>query len=378
MANERRKVFIAITQSVFGGAQRYVLDIASSLPKSDFDVTVIHGGSGIFREKLQSINIRTIPLMSLERKVSVWNDIKTLKELLVILRKEKPKILHINSSKMGILGGIAGRLVRIPRIIFTAHGWAFNEERPYWQKISIYILSALTILMSHRTIAVSEAMRNAFRKLPFVYRKMSVIRNGIGEIFYEPRINAREKIAALAGIKSDSNEMWVGTVAELHPTKNLPVGISAFKEALKKCPGLRYIIIGEGAERVALEQSISARGLGTKVHLLGFVNNASQFLKAFDVFLLPSLSESFSYAILEAGKVGLPIVASRVGGIPEIIEHNRTGILVEPRDVSGFANGLSECILDKNKGVKMGENLQSRILSDFTIKQMVEKTIAVY
>ena len=259
MANERRKVFIAITQSVFGGAQRYVLDIASSLPKSDFDVTVIHGGSGILREKLQSMNIRTIPLMSLERKVSVWNDIKTLKELLVILRKEKPEILHINSSKMGILGGIAGRLVRIPRIIFTAHGWAFNEERPYWQKISIYILSALTILMSHRTIAVSEAMRNAFRKLPFVYRKMSVIRNGIGEIFYEPRINAREKIAALAGIKSDSNEMWVGTVAELHPTKNLPVGISAFKEALKKCPGLRYIIIGEGAERATLRVGLALK-----------------------------------------------------------------------------------------------------------------------
>lgn len=379
MASRKRRVFIAITQStLFGGAQRYVLDLAGSLSRDDFDVTVMHGGSGVLREKLQEVRIHTIPLMSLERRVSVWNDLKTLKELYFILRKERPDILHTNSSKMGVIGGIAGRLSGIPRIIFTAHGWAFNEQRPYWQKISIYVLSALAVLVSHRTIAVSDAVRNAFRKLPFVYRKMSVIRNGIGEISYDVRVVAREKIIALAGINSDKNAPWICTVAELHPIKNLLTGISAFEEMLKKCPDIQYFIAGEGSERASLERFISAHRLGLRVHLLGFVNNASQLLKAFDVFFLPSLSESFSYVLLEAGAAGLPVVASRVGGIPEIIEHNRTGLLVDTGDVLGFADKLTELVTHKNKAAQIGKALQERVFSDFTIRQMVKKTVALY
>ena len=126
----RKKVLFLITKSNWGGAQRYVYDLVTTLDKSQFDVVVALGGNGILVEMLNHAGIRTIIIQSLARNISIKNELSFARELWNILRIEKPDVFHVNSSKAGGVGTFLGRLSRVPRIIFTAHGWAFNEDRP--------------------------------------------------------------------------------------------------------------------------------------------------------------------------------------------------------------------------------------------------------
>ena len=134
------KILYGITKSNFGGAQRYVFDLAKAAQEHEHDVSVLCGGDGLLASKLKAKNINVITLDKLERDISITKEISSFFQILKFLREEKPDIFHINSSKMGGLGGLAGRLTGVKKIIFTNHGWAFNEPRPNWQKILIKLL----------------------------------------------------------------------------------------------------------------------------------------------------------------------------------------------------------------------------------------------
>jgi len=156
-ANNRKKVLFLITKSNWGGAQRYVYDLATHLDQTKFEPVVALGGDGELVTLLDHAGVRVIRINSLTRDISLKKEKEFASELYKIIRIEKPDILHVNSSKAGGVGTALGRILRVPRIIFTAHGWAFNEERPWWQRMVIKFLHWVTVLLSHRTIAVSGA-----------------------------------------------------------------------------------------------------------------------------------------------------------------------------------------------------------------------------
>lgn len=167
----RKKIFFVITKSNFGGAQRYVYDLATALPVNEFDVSVVFGEGGELEEKLKNVGIKTIRIETLQRNVSFFKDLKVFFELIKIFRREKPDIIHLNSTKIGGIGSFAGRISEVPKIIFTAHGWAFNEKRNAVSKIFIAFLQWLTVLFSHTTIAVSQSMANQILKFPLDSQK---------------------------------------------------------------------------------------------------------------------------------------------------------------------------------------------------------------
>ena len=140
------KIVYLITKSNWGGAQKYVFELATGVLQdnnsntSKYEVKVMVGGNGELITRLQSAGIQVIPIDSLSNKVGLKKELRTLGELWKIIRKEKPDILHVNSSKAGIMGALVGRILRVPKIVFTAHGWAFNEDRPFWQKIILKIV----------------------------------------------------------------------------------------------------------------------------------------------------------------------------------------------------------------------------------------------
>jgi len=143
MPEKRTKIFYLITKGNFGGAQRYVYELASSLPTSDYEVSVILGEGETLAKKLAEKNIRTIRLPELGRDINLGGDWSVFWSLYRIFRRERPDIIHLNSSKIGGLGSLAGRLAGVKKIIFTGHGWPFNEKRPWLQKkiISFYHFS---------------------------------------------------------------------------------------------------------------------------------------------------------------------------------------------------------------------------------------------
>lgn len=365
------KIIYGITKSNFGGAQRYVFDLACEAKRRGHDVAVLCGGEGELVRRLEAENIRVIPLPSLGRNISLIKDFKEFVTMVKILSRENPNVFHVNSSKMGGLGAVAARLAGVGRIIFTAHGWEFNAPRPRWQKILIKFFSWLIVFSSHETICVSEKTKKDMADLPFIEHKIKIIHNGVDEFELKERAEARKKL----GVADD--ELVVGTLAELHRVKGLDILLQAWQVLLGSNTG-KLLILGRGEEQENLQNTAQQLGISESVKFLGFVENARTLLSGFDIFVLPSRSEALPYAVLESGYASLPTVASLVGGIPEIITNNENGFLVEPENSSNLAEKLQLLIRDHELRERFGKNLKKTILEKFSKEQMFEKTFSSY
>ena len=357
------KIFYGITKSSpFGGAQRYVFDLAIAMKKQGHDVVVLCGQGGKLIEKLREEGVRGITLKYLERDISFIKEIESFVAIVKVLKKEKPDIFHINSSKMGGLGTLAGRLVGISKVIFTTHGWAFNEPRPTWQKILIKFFTWLTILCAHKTICVSEKTKNDVAEWPFIKNKLVLIHNGIS------RFNLAER---------DDKSFTVGTIAELHRIKGLDVLLTAWSKFIKNHEA-KLMIIGDGEERKNLENMAKRLGIFGSVIFKGFIDNARSLLSDFDIFCMPSRSEAMPYSLLEAGFAELPVIASSVGGIPEIIENGLNGILVPAENAEILFSSLVLLAEDEGLRKRLGRNLKMSIQENFSFAKMVSKTLLLY
>lgn len=373
----RKKILYVITKSNFGGAQRYVFDLATHLSPDDFDVAVALGGTGELRAELEKKRIRIIPIQSLQRDISIFRELQSALELWRIVRVEKPDVLHINSSKAGGLGGLIGRLLRVPQIIFTAHGWAFNEDRPVWQKLIITVLHWVTVMLAHETVAVSEMTKRQM-VLPFAQRRMLAIHNGRTVSNFLDRADARREVCTLVPtLRACAEDFWSVTVAELHHVKQHDVTIRALAQVVKEHPNVRHIVIGGGEERTRLESLVSEFNLGGNVFFTGAVPDAARYLKAFDLFVLSSRSEALAYVIIEACLAGLPIIASNVGGIPEVVRHKEEGLLFSSGDSETLAKYYAELYVNPTLRSELALKASSRG-KDFSFEKMFDATVALY
>jgi glycosyltransferase involved in cell wall biosynthesis len=381
MQSKRTKILYLITKSTLGGAQQYVEDLATALDPMEFDVTVGVGGDGplIGRLEAQGVHVRILPYLT--RDVSWYRDIRAFFGIVGLLRDMRPDILHINSSKIGVLGSIAGRLCGVPKIIFTAHGWAFNEDRPSWQRHLIALMYALTIYLSHITITVSDGMRKQMR-VPCTSRKMRTIHLGRTITHMRTKEDARGVLQmhvqnATFRLIDYHNDFWLGTIAELHPIKQLHRAIDALGVLVKEFPTLRYVIIHDGELRAELEAQVERLHLSEHVFFTGTIENAARLLPAFDAFVLPSKSEAFAYVLLEAGHAHLPVVATRVGGIPDIITENVNGLLVEPENTDALTSALRVVLKNENLRTELADAHYKKVQS-FTLQKMVRETQNLY
>ncbi|MBP9855948.1 MAG: glycosyltransferase family 4 protein [Candidatus Pacebacteria bacterium] len=367
------KIIYVITKSHLGGAAKYVSALAIEAQNRGHDVAVAGGGQGGLIEQLTDAGIRVINLPHLGRNINVLADIKTFFDLVKIFKRERPEIVHLNSPKAGGLGALAARLTGVKKIIFTGHGWAFNEKRPLWQKPIIYFFQWLMIMLAHRTIAVSQKTAHDLDPLPFIKKKITVIYNGLSPL---PFLSQKEARAKLSPEVADG--IWLGGLAELHKNKGFDILLLAFKKVLEKIPGLTLIIIGEGEERENLARIIARYQLTNDVQLVGRYENAATLLPAFDLFIFPSRTEALPYTLLEAGAAGLPVIASKVGGIPEIIEGGLEGALVPPENTHFLADKIAELLSNKSLMQTYGQNLKKKVATHFSEQQMLEQTFNLY
>lgn len=391
---KKLKVLYLVTKSNFGGAQRYVFDLASKLHKDGHEISVGFGGDGTLAKKLNEEGVQTESLSGLARDVDPLRDLRIFIKLIGILRRSSPDVVHLNSSKIGGIGGAAARIengrihltrifgsVRRPiRIIFTGHGWALNEERPDWQRFMIGGAHWATIMLAHRTVAVSERTREEVSVLPFARNNMSVVYNGIGKLKLLSKTAAREELFGERAHEILAQKpLVIGTIAELHKNKGLGYALEGLAQLKKQtAQPFVFVVIGEGEERARLEAQRDGLGLTDSVFFVGFKQDASTLLAAFDIFLFTSTKEGFPYAILEAGNAGLPVVATAVGGIPEVIDDMRSGILIQSKNSGEVARALSYLFDHKERREEFGAAIKERILGRFNIDTMTEETLHLY
>lgn len=377
----KQKVLFIITKSAWGGAGRYVFDMATNLHKNDWQVLVASGPGGPLLTKCNKEGVPTATLNTLGRDVNPLSDLKSLWQIIALIKKEKPSILHLNSSKVGLLGALAGRLMGVPKIIFTAHGWASTEDRPALSRFFIHALHVLSVMLAHNSIVVSLATKKEIALPNFLAKKMIVIKNGIDIPSYYSRQTARNFLRE-KGVNDHGSVPWIGTIAELHKNKGLLYAISALsRPEMSKTPFV-WVIIGQGELGPTIIEKIKELKLENKVFLVGFINEAFKYLTAFDIFLFPSIKEGLPYVLLEAGGAGLPIIASEIGGIPEIIEGGLTGFLVPPKKPEAIAQMLSG-ILNNSLPPRfnpqlIGKALAKKVREKFSLSRMLEETKQLY
>lgn len=373
---KKTKVLYVITKGVWGGAQKYVYSLAVNLPKEQFEPVVVCGQGGILKEKLLEQNTRVIEIDNLKRDISILSEFKSFVKLAQIIKDEKPDVIHLNSPKASGLGALAGRLFGIKKIVFTAHGWTFNEDRNILSKSIIWLLSWVTVVLSHKVIVIASREKSQALNMPFVSKnKIELIRNGIEKIDFLEKVDARKKLLPELYSNFENNTMWIGTMAELQKNKGYKYIIEALSKVVKP---FVFVALGEGEERKNLENLIREHRLEEKVFLIGFKDKSPQYLKAFDIFTLTSIKEGLPYTLIEAGFASLPVVSSNTGGIPDIIDNTVNGILTESKNVSGIKNAIENLIENVEMRENYGNKLREKVEQEFSLDKMLEKTIQLY
>lgn len=370
MENKQKIIYI-VTKGNWGGAQRYVFDLATSLPKEQFNVSVIHGEGNILNKKLRESGIQTFSIPEMGRDINIFKEVIVYVKMFRILFDEQPDIVHVNSAKAGGIGAFLARLTFTPKIIFTVHGWAFNE--PQFNNFLTKFFSWLTVFLSTKSIVISKQNLEQGLVFPFVKNKFILIHNGIKAMNFRDRSASRNFIADIT--KAPIQKPWIVSISELHKNKGLEYLIKAIALMDKKPI---VFILGEGEERVSLEKLTTKLDLEKNIYLMGFIENASSYLKAFDVFTLTSIKEGLPYTILEAGLAKLPVVGSDIPGIKDIVKNGKNGILVKAKDPNDIKTQLEELLSNTKKTAQLGRKLEEDIKDNFSFKKMLRETTLLY
>lgn len=388
ITTKKRKILYVITKGNWGGAQRYVYDLAVHLPREEFEPVVACGTSGILTEKLRDADIKIVLLPSLQRDISFGKEFRALSELLWLFRAEKPDIIHLNSSKAAFLGALASRLYsflspsvycRAPKIVFTVHGWPFKEDRLPLVKMMLYVATWLTVFLSHTTIVVSREDEKSGKHMWFVKSKIHHIPNAIKAVALLSRAKAEEILFYPAVDSHIINSIRMVTVAELTENKGLRYGIDMMRELEQRFPNkYTYTIFGKGEDLPYLQEHarelvnsqnapiVLFRGISTNMPA-DLSTEASKYLRAFDIFILPSIKEGMPYVLLEAAAAELPIVATNVVREEAVTIPNIR--FVRPKD--GHALALAIQNLKKDNPAKT-----ERVARSFPA--MLQQTVGLY
>ncbi len=402
MNNKKTKILFLITQTDSGGAQKYVFDLATNLDKEKFEIEIAvgQGKDELWLQKLKNQGIKIWRLKQVVRAINPLRDFLSSFELFNLFEKSKPDIIHLNSSKIGSTGAVIGWFYKKIynknlKIIYTAHGFVFNEPMNYFKRKFYLWSEKISGFCKDKIICVSEHDKiTALNHHTAYHKKFITIHNGIDL----EKINFLEKNEALNKLNSKFNlpnsKFIIGTIANLFPVasnsglsskhqnilctmKGIEYLIQAAKILSNKFDNLIFIVIGEGSQKKLLEKEIKKLNLENNFFLVGTLENASQYLPAFDIFCLPSIKEGFPYTPIEALSAGLPIVASQVGGILEIIEPDVNGILVQPKKPREFANAIEKLINNPELRNKFKKNNLEKV-KQFSLKKMIKETEKIY
>lgn len=393
MTNENKtKILYVITKSNWGGAQKYVYDFATSLSKDKYDVSValgkprpdtIEGAKGRLYEALDLAGIKMIPIEEFQRDINIFEEIIVLFKLISIFKKEKPDVIHVNSSKAGGLGVVAGFLSGVKKRIFTVHGFAFNEPRSAISKSLIYFFSWLTVRFATKVICMSKDNYEEALGMTSKKDKVQLIYNGIKDIDLKEKTEARqiliEQIRSINDRVPNPNMKWVGTISELTKNKGVRYLIGAISRHIKENPlePINAVIIGDGEDKGELEELIKSERVSEYVFLTGFIPDAVTLLNAFDIITLTSLKEGNPFLLLEAGLAKKAVIGSNIKGIDDILE-NDCGILVEKGDVVEISKEIQTLLTNTEKRELLGQNLFNKVTSEFSFDKTLEKTESLY
>ncbi len=334
------------------------------------------GPEGELHEESRRRGVRLLFEPDLVREVAPLRDVAATAKLVKLMRDRRYDVVHLHSSKAGILGRIAGRLAGVPVVVHTVHGWGFNEEQGALVAGTFRNLERWCARYCDALVVVGSPYQAEGLALgigrPDQYH---LIRSGIEIERYRDVPLDRAAARARLGVPADA--FVIGNVGRLRPPKCPEHMVAAFASLAARHPQVRLVLVGDGGQRSEVETEVARLGLTPRVQILGLRRDVPELLRAFDVFVMSSSREGLPRTLSQAMAAGLPIVATRVGGIPDAVCDGENGFLVSAGDVEALTDRLELLLTDPALRQRMGAAGLARV-EEFSALTMVRRTEALY
>lgn len=363
------KVIHLISGGDSGGAKTHVHMLLQNLSRT-IDVTMVCFMEGPFAQEARELGIHTIVLPG----HNLLHTFHTLKKMVL---EDGYQIIHCHGARGNMMGALLRKATGLP-VVTTVHSdYRLDYLGRPFSRITYGTINTIALRLLDYRIGVSDAMTDLLISRKFDPDKLFTIYNGLD---FTPRTPAmtREEYWKSVGLKADENSVVVGIAARLNPVKDIATLVRGFALAHETCPNLRLLIAGDGEQMDMLKNL--ARELGVEEHVCfaGWVSDTDSFYNALDVNTLTSLSETFPYSLTEGARAGLPTVASRVGGVPYLIEHGVHGFLFEAGDAKALAHHLTALAQDPELRRHMGQRLYQRAKQDYSLESTLQRQLSIY
>jgi glycosyltransferase involved in cell wall biosynthesis len=361
-APPRPRVLLVITLAEVGGAQSYVAALLPALAER-YEVVLAAHGEGPLRAAAAAVGARYVPLRHVRRPINPLRDLAGLFELVSLVRRERPRILHASSSKAGVLGRLAAVAARVPIRFFTVHGWAFSAYSGLYSRL-YRVADRLMAPLTTVTICVSETELAAGLEAGTCSAGRSVVIRNAVDVSPAPRS------------RHDRPTPRLIAVGRLKGPKDFVTLLRALAALSDR--DFETLIVGEGPDRGIVEAEIGRLGLDGRVRLAGERDDVAELLAGSDVFVLSSRSEGLPVSVLEAMAAELPVVASDVGGLSELVVDGETGILVPAGDEAALAEALADLLEDRERRLELGAAGRARAEALFDLAGFRQAHLDLY
>lgn len=350
-----------------GGAEVLLRDLADGLQRSGYRVSVCYSTPGPLVSDIAALNV---PMTRLPRLARI--DPVLLLNMIRVMRRERPQIVHTHLFKSDFHGRLAARLSNVPVVVSTLHNTHAWAKNPVLGKL--YGASAR---FADTLIAVSDEVRTfAINHQYAAPEKIVSIANGVNMQRFEGHDSAGQQVRRELGIALDVP--LIGVVARLSPQKDHETFLLAASKIAKVLPEARFLIAGDGALRETLIASARNLGLQQQVIFCGIRSDIPAVLSAIDLLVFSSRWEGLPVALLEGMATARPVVATAVGGVPGVVVHGSTGLLVPPGEPETLAEACVQVLSDPIRASQMGKAGRARVEAHYSMDAMIRQTIAVY
>lgn len=381
----RLKILFIITRLIQGGAQKMALSMAEQLSRKGHSVVLACGPQagveGSLLPLARKMNIEVIVVNGLVREEHPLKDFLAMASLYWLIDGRKFDVVHTHTSKAGIIGRIAARMAGVPVIIHSSHGHVFSpganipgvSNRKLMTKV-FWLAEKIVAGMCHRIVTLTEMEKQDWIKLGLApASKIEVLYNAIPLEEFDPdSVSAGEKTRFKSSLGLEPFHKIVTITGRLTSEKGHDYLLEAIKLVAGKIPDVRLLIAGEGPERPDLEMLARKYGITQNVVFLGLRDDVKHILAISDLFVLASRYEGFGLVLLEAMAMRVPVIATGVGGVPEIIDDGVTGILARHGRPDEFAAGITELLQNSEKAGRIASAGRQIVTRDFSLAKMVD------
>lgn len=369
---------LQVLEATEGGTRRHLLDLCRHLDARRFTVSLACSArrDPAFLDDVQSLRRRGIAvhLVPMCRAIRPLHDAVALVRLVRLMRRGRYDVVHTHSAKAGFLGRVAARLAGVPRVVHTPHTFPFEMDVGPLVRGLYLGLERWAARLTDVLVCVCPSQRPQAQALVGPARTV-VVENGTAEA---PVFDAATAERCRSALGFDEGARVAGVIGRLTRQKGQLDFVAAARLVAERMPAARFLLVGDGALRGEIERAVAAAGLAARFVITGSLARIEDALAAMDVIVMPSLWEGLPYAMLEAMAAGKAVVATRVGGLPDVIVDGVSGLLVQPRDAPALAAAMLKVLENAEQRSTIGLAAQRTLAGRYRLDDMIERLEAVY